>query len=171
MNLSNMKPYKAHGFTLIELITSLAILAILLVACVSGFSYIKQKNALRVRKDAILSALNLAKKKALFQAFPVILAKHAYCEDFPCGMILFIDKNKNNQYDEQDEIIHQWQWDKQSVKVDWVGFSSNQYIRFVSQLMSSHASGHFTLYSRFSKQKAHVITLNRLGRIRDLNSN
>jgi Tfp pilus assembly protein FimT len=152
------------GITLIELMITLLICVILIVAAIPTYSYFSNKNALIVRQNEILLAIKFARKQSVLYGKPIVLSKHQQCDDWSCGMLLFVNNRGNNQFELNDELLHHWKWDKSKVLVKWKGFSSDDYIVFMPQLSNSLASGTFTL--SINEGKTSSITMNRFGRTR-----
>ncbi|KTD36209.1 Tfp type 4 fimbrial pilin related signal peptide protein domain protein [Legionella nautarum] len=151
-----------YGLTLIELLAGLMIIGIVFALCIPlGFS-LYGKNQLKLLENEIGIAIRFARNMALLKHVPLVLTPLPSSDNWSDGMILFID-NKNHQYAETDEIIHQWNWQKLKVQVSWVGFRSNNYLLFSSTLSHSASNGHFIL--RNNEGNTVKLVINRLGRV------
>lgn len=62
---------KNHGFTLLELMITLAIMAIMLSWAVPGFQEIIRQNRLTTETNELVTALNLARSEAIKRGRPV----------------------------------------------------------------------------------------------------
>jgi len=91
------KPHEASGFTLIELIVTVAIVAILTVAAVPSFIDLMRNNRSAAQANEFLAALNLARSEAAKRGQNVSLCSStdaATCSDqndWTGGWILFVN--------------------------------------------------------------------------------
>lgn len=151
-----------YGLTLIELLAGLVIISIMFAFCLPlGFS-LYGKNQLKVLENEISIAIRFARNMALMKHIPLVLSPLPKTNNWSDGMILFVD-NKNHQYTETDQLIHQWNWQKLKVQVNWQGFRSHNYLIFSSTLSHSANNGHFTL--RNKEGETVKLVINRLGRV------
>ncbi len=99
------------GFTLLELIITLAVAAILLATALPGFEAFIRDNRLTTQANVFVSALSLARSEAVRRGSHVIVCKSAngtQCSNnngFEQGWIVFADSNNNAVVDVNDEII------------------------------------------------------------------
>lgn len=152
------------GFTLIELITTLLIVCgLALVAWPLASSFIT-KNEVEQRVNTLVNAMHFARNQALIQGVPLVLSGLEASNGWQRGMRLFIDKHETNHYQEGDELLREWRWNKQGAQIVWHGFQSDHYIRFPATLDASSLSGHFLIATREGPIKKVIV--NRLGQIR-----
>ena len=143
---------KVVGFTLIEVLISLAVFGILLVLGLSAFSVYQKNHRDLVCKD-IKSGIYYAKTRAFQTGVPATLAPLDETGDWSLGM----------QLKQNDAVIYRWHWGYKDTKVAWQGFRAQDFIIFSKNLKFAAANGHFLISSpNGSKTK---ITLNRLGHI------
>jgi type IV fimbrial biogenesis protein FimT len=97
-----MQYQKVHhsGFTLIELMVTIAVAAIILTQAVPGFTALVQNNRLISQKNEFISALNLARSESLKRGVRVTVcasSDHATCNTthWEKGWIIFSDRNAN----------------------------------------------------------------------------
>lgn len=99
------------GFTLIELIITLALAAILLTLGISGFQQMVQSNRTVTAINGFIGALNLARSEAMKRSIRVTLCKSAdrlNCSisgGYEQGWIIFVDNNNNATVDHDEAII------------------------------------------------------------------
>lgn len=91
------------GFTLIELVITLAIAAILLLVAVPGFQSFQRNSQLSSLANSLLVAINTAKAEAMKQnaSAYVIPASGA---NWGSGWIVFVDKDRNQSYSESGDV-------------------------------------------------------------------
>jgi type IV fimbrial biogenesis protein FimT len=100
-----------QGFTLLELIITLAVVAILSAIALPGFDTFIRNNRLTTQANAFVSALSLARSEAIKRGSRVVVCKSAdgkQCSKnngFEQGWIVFADSNNNATVDPSDEII------------------------------------------------------------------
>jgi type IV fimbrial biogenesis protein FimT len=92
------------GFTLIELMVTIALAAIILTQAVPSFNALVQNNRLISQKNEFISTLNLARSEALKRGTRVTVcasSDKATCDstDWEQGWIVFSDRNADNVLD------------------------------------------------------------------------
>jgi type IV fimbrial biogenesis protein FimT len=107
---------RAHtGFTLIELMTALTVLAVLLAMSVPSFREFTRSNRVTAAHNDLLTAFTLARSEALKRATPVTVcasADGATCAgatDWAVGWIVFVDDaGVAGQLDATDVLLQAW---------------------------------------------------------------
>lgn len=103
-----------RGFTLMELMFAVTILAILLGFGVPTFRQIIENNRLVTQNNEIVTALNLARSEALRRAGDVTMCAStdgATCSedtDWSSGWIVFVDSNADGTIADPEQIIQAW---------------------------------------------------------------
>jgi type IV fimbrial biogenesis protein FimT len=151
------------GFTLIEWMVCLAVLAILTAITLPMASSVFQRNHIDVLSHEIQNALQYTKNLVLSQGHPMIITPIPGTKDWSHGMIVFQD-NANHQYTDQDKIRHQWDWHYPGVTINWNGFLSPDYLIFSNEIRQATSSGSFHVYLNGVEKK--IITVNRIGHVR-----
>ncbi|MBA3536401.1 MAG: GspH/FimT family pseudopilin [Tatlockia sp.] len=154
---------KNCGLSLLELVAGLVILSILFFFCLPLGLSIYRNNQVEIIKNEISAAVQFARTTAALRGLPLILTPLPQSSDWSAGMILFVD-NERHQYSEKTELIHQWQWNYQGIRINWQGLYSKNYLLFAAEQKHAAASGHFII--QHVQGKSLKITLNRLGRVR-----
>ncbi len=103
--------FKLQGFTLTELMITLAILAILLAFALPSFEEITVQNRLATESNRLLSALTLAHSEAVKRNRRVVICESnngSSCTgngNWREGWLLFVDNNNNGNLDAGEEIV------------------------------------------------------------------
>ena len=99
----------AAGVSLIEMLTTVSILAVLLAIASPGLASLTSANALSAAQGELASAMMLARTEAVRRSVSVGLAATAPVAgaEFSGGWTVFVDLNENRQYDEGEPIVRQ----------------------------------------------------------------
>ncbi len=102
---------RQNGFTLIELIVAIAILAVLATMALPSLRTPYQKNQLASAKNALIASLQQARSEALSGARPVVVCptrNQTSCErqgDWSAGWLSFSDDNRNGRLDPVERVL------------------------------------------------------------------
>ncbi len=133
---------KQHGFTLVELMITLVIAAIILTLAVPSFRDLMQNNRITTQVNEMVSALNMARMEAIRQSTAVSVcasSDQATCSgtnDWAKGWILFTDNNATGN-PSVNQIIRVWDALPGKPKVSEAGGAS--FVRFQSDGMRGSA--------------------------------
>jgi type IV fimbrial biogenesis protein FimT len=106
------------GFTLIEMMVTLAISAIMITSGVPAFQHIVQTNRQAAQSAMVVRALQFARTEAIRQAADVTVCSGsatggpngtAACRnnpDWSNGWIVFIDHGNAGEFDKSDKLLH-----------------------------------------------------------------
>lgn len=97
--MSENRMPKNRGFTLIELMVAIAILAITLGVAVPNFQEFVSRNRLAAATNELISALALARSEAVKRATPVTVAS----SDWSGGWQVFVDVDKDGVPPDDDD--------------------------------------------------------------------
>lgn len=147
-----------QGLTLIELLVSLAIIAVLMTFSVSFWPVFYQRHQMRVVVDEIALAINTARVEALLTGESLIIKPHSRQLNWSQGLVIVAENESKHV-----RLIHEWGWLNKGVNVEWHGFQSVNYLRFNNDIRHNTTNGYFTINNRFDHKK---LVVNRLGRIR-----
>jgi type IV fimbrial biogenesis protein FimT len=103
---------RSRGFSLIELITTLAVAAIILTVGVPGFQTMVQNNRMTTDLNRLVTDLNLARMEAIKRGEDVTICKKntagTNCDNantWDLGWIVFNDPDRDGIVDDVEEII------------------------------------------------------------------
>jgi type IV fimbrial biogenesis protein FimT len=112
--MSALRTSLTFGFTLIELMVTLAVAAILLTLAVPSFREIIQNNRLVSQANEFVTALNVARSEAVKRGVRVTVCRSndataaSPCSkgaDWADGWIVFVDSNNSAQRDAGEEVL------------------------------------------------------------------
>jgi type IV fimbrial biogenesis protein FimT len=112
-SVSLLQPSRARlmaaGFSLIEMITTMSILAILMVIASPGLASLTSGNALASAQNDLAAAMMLARGEAMKRGVPVGVAATAPIvgAEFTGGWSVFVDSNGNGQFDVGETVVRQ----------------------------------------------------------------
>lgn len=106
----NIHMTKKHGFTLIELIVTMAVVSILLVTGIPALNQMTDSNRLVSQVNSIAGSLSLARSEAIKSASVVTVCASstgAACTITPWGngWIVFTDVDKDTAIDAEDNLL------------------------------------------------------------------
>lgn len=103
--LLSHKPTHGSGFTLIELMVTVSIAAILLAIAVPSFISTIRSTRLTNSANDLVTALNLARSEAIKRGRPVTVASISASSQWENGWNVFIDLDANDEYDSDTDTL------------------------------------------------------------------
>ncbi len=98
------RPSRPQGFTLIELMVTLAIAAILMFLAVPSFVSYQRNAQLTSAANTLLAAINAARGEAMKRGMSAMVVPTGNGSDWTEGWVVFVDKNNNREYINTDDI-------------------------------------------------------------------
>jgi len=169
---------RSSGVTLIELLTVLAILAILLGIGVPGFQSFIQSQRLTTVTNELFASINLARSEAIQRGTRVDLVPTGDGPKWANGWLVFIDQNNNQKPDAGEQIIYSHGPAPKGVSIS-SNFTDNtpQYVAYTGTGRTrSNNNGLFAgsfsvAQSNGDNQTQRKVKINVLGRARVCNPN
>jgi type IV fimbrial biogenesis protein FimT len=135
---------RAHiGFTLIELMTALTVIAVLLAMAVPGFREFTRSNRVAAANNDLLTAFTLARSEALKRSTPVTVCASsdglscAGAKDWAVGWIVFVDGSGTaGQLDGTDALLQAWS----GTRADLTLRGSAEFVQYTATGMVSPAA-------------------------------
>ena len=139
-SITPASPAQQHGFTLVELLVSMAVLAVLLGVAVPSFQSVVASSQLSSRTNDLVGALSLARSEAIRRGARVTLCKSsdgASCAssgDWDQGWIAFVDTTRSGTdaaVDSGETVIQIYQGNANAVSIKGSTNVAN-YVSFAS---------------------------------------
>lgn len=162
------------GFTLVELLVSIAILSILLTQAVPAFQELLEKSKTRVATDNLIKHLNFARIQAINHREFVILCsannnqRCARTRDWSGrSLLIFIDKNGDNRFKPRDDkLLRITDKMPNGSSLIFRAFQNKSYLKWTPQGTTDYQNGNFTYCPASGKPTmARHLILNMVGRI------
>lgn len=168
------------GFTLIELMVTLSIAAILMMVAVPSMVAFKRNSELSSLSNTLLSAINVARGEAMKRGMAAYVVPADGGGAWGVGWVVFVDKNNNQIYDGDatDQLIYQQAAPASyfTVAGNFSAGESPAYIRFDASGYPKQKNGSFNnitftiqrndLTSASLYENTRRLKIDRIGRVR-----
>lgn len=163
-----------NGFSMVELMTVLSILAILVGIALPSFAALIQDTKLAVATNDFFSSINLVRSEAIQRGMRIDMVPLDQSGDWSKGWAVFADENHNQEVDGTEIVIFSHGPVSSGIRITAVlTDSSQQYLAYNAAGRSrTNASNYRTQFGTFTFElagKARKIKLNFLGRPRICN--
>ena len=172
MNQVTLKHKHLAGFTIIELMLTVAVAAVILTLGVPSFQGLMERNQLTTNINRFISSLALARSEAIKRNQRVVVCPSsdgAACSNaggYDNGWIIFVDANNNNARNDGEELL----WEGESIPTNMTLRGTNAYNTAIPYMPSGRLAtgiaGSVRLCKSNNTNKARAITLIQSGRVR-----
>jgi type IV fimbrial biogenesis protein FimT len=163
-----MKTYRPHGFTLVELLITLAIVSILMLIAVPSLSDFMKNERLTSQINTLLSHLQYARSEAITRHYQVVVCASrdgATCSgSWTDGWIVFSDQDASSTVNDDDVLLRMHGKLKGSNTMTSTG---GTIIIFDDRGFSPGYSSTFTVSDTRGSSYAKSISISNTGRIRN----
>lgn len=112
-NSRSKQNQQVGGFTLIEIMVSLAVLGVLIAIAIPSFSNTINRYRINTIRDELTASLQMARSEAIRRGVQIIIVrKTVNCvfdmpdsQDWHCGWHLVVDSNNNGNVNAAEEVI------------------------------------------------------------------
>ncbi|MEE2604463.1 MAG: GspH/FimT family protein [Pseudomonadota bacterium] len=133
------------GFTLVELVTGLAILAILAAFAATFTQHFVPKQQLIGKRNELVGFFQLARGESLHLGAILVCSESAKCRGFDGGdLIAFRDLNGNRKKDRDERVIARLPA-TEKLKIFRNGWGKQHYLEYDSMGRLHYQNGHFLL--------------------------
>jgi type IV fimbrial biogenesis protein FimT len=160
------------GFSLLELLTAIAITGILLSLALPSFYHQLQTNRIRTHINGIVAGLHIARAEAIRRNGTVMVCESRDLDsctggaDWSRGWIVFADANRNNRRDQHEPMLHVYSSASPGIRIDFNGAGRNGDRWLHYRATGSSKNGTFTVCDRRGAADARAVILYRSGRPR-----
>lgn len=159
------------GFTLVELIITLAVAGILVTIAVPSFMSLIASNRVTAASNELTTALNLAKSEAIRSGQNTMLCKINETGDgcnnagkWSDGWLLFNDANGNDLLNDGEQIIRVHEAPEASLKFTFVHATAKNIVFRPNG--TPNVSGRFCLQNGYQSTNSRAVLITQTGRIR-----
>lgn len=134
-----------RGLTIINLLSSIVIIAILVGFVIPGFSNVIDANRKREAVSQLMAMLNYARDTAVHGSTSVIIcptnATGSCASDWNETLMVFIDANNNFEFDNDDRKVQTFKFIDEKQSLNWRSFGSKHYLSYDDQGTTGYQSG------------------------------
>lgn len=163
--------YKISGFSLIELMITIAIMSSLFTIGMPSYHDLIKRYHVKVEVDKWQLALNHARQAAITSGNIITLCPSS--NGFSCGKnwhdgaILFVDKNRDHHKDSDEVILEVVEQTNNQQVLTWRAFQNRNYIQFQQNGFTWNQNGTLRVCSADASLKYNrALIVTRSGRIR-----
>ncbi len=158
------------GFTLIELMVVIAILAITFSLSVPAYKDLQLRQKINGQANQLFSIIYLARSEAIKRSTVVTICKSGNGQtcgaEWSEGWLMFADQDADGTLDPLENIISAGLLDSQ-IMVNWSAFGSDNYLRLTPRGMTMSQNGTFTLCPKNGNAMiARTVVVSKLARVR-----
>ena len=158
------------GFTLIELMMTLAVIAILIACAAPAFGNLVSGTGTRAARSNLVAALNTARILAASKTAHVVVCPSAdgeYCghtTEWQHGWLVFVDANRDDARDPGEELLAVGERQPEGVAI--VSTSGRTHVDYRPDGITTGSHVTFTVCDRRGAGEATALVINNAGRVR-----
>jgi type IV fimbrial biogenesis protein FimT len=158
------------GFTLVELMVVIAILAITFSLSIPAYKDLLLRQKINGQANQLFSIIYLARSEAIKRSSVVTICKSGNGQtcgaQWSEGWLMFADQDADGLLDPLENIISSGLVDSQ-ITMSWSAFGSNNYLRLSPRGMTISQNGTFTLCpANGNAMIARTVVVTKLARVR-----
>lgn len=169
--LQNFKSKNTRGFTLIQLMTVIAIIAVTLGVGIPSVSAMVQINRMATAMNSLSASFALARSEAVTRNQEIIICKSrdgVFCTrkgGWEQGWIIFEDSNSDESRDKEEKRF--WVQDTlpPGIKIGFSAFHSKHHVHYWATGFAE-MNGTFIFCQQNSSELTKAMILNKIGRLR-----
>ncbi|TQV71201.1 prepilin-type N-terminal cleavage/methylation domain-containing protein [Exilibacterium tricleocarpae] len=139
---------KLRGFTLLELLLALAIIAILVSSATPALTHLYRSVQADMARHRLNALLNFSRYTALAHRKTVALCPAsddlACGEDWTNGIVVFVDTDEDGERDDDEEVLRVSPTFESRSKLTWRAFRGKPYLQFTSSGVTRTQNGRFS---------------------------
>lgn len=158
------------GFTLVEMLFSLAIASLTMTVGISSLQELVINNRVSTYAGNLLQSVHIARQQAILKHQPVTLCASAdgqQCSDnWSTGHLLFLDKDGNRALGADEQILHYSEGSNRNDPVYWRSFRVADTLQFLPTGITNHQNGTYTVCGIGKADYARAVIITKTGRPR-----
>lgn len=162
---------RTNGFTLIELMMTLAVFAILIAAAAPAFGNLIQRTGAQASRSSLTTALNTARIFAVSKTANVVVCPSAdqqhcgHTTEWQDGWLVFIDDDRNGERDDSERLVDVAQAQPSGVAI--LSTAGRTRVNYRPDGSSVGSNVTFTVCDRRGEGLASALVINNAGRVRN----
>ncbi len=164
---------KNFGFTLVELLVTLTLLAVLLTLAVPTYNSLVSDTRTTTQVSRLVSAINFARSEAITRHVIVTLCassdQRSCGNDWSQGWLVFVDKQTAGQVSKGDQILRIYDAVPNNSKLEWATLRDH-YLQFKSSGFTNGQDGSFIFYTDNKAQQKIIVSQTGRSRVEENNS-
>ena len=165
-----MKTNTAQAFTLIELLISISIIAILTNLALPSFEGFLERRKIEANQQRLIQVLQLSRVSAATKNIRVTICASdsgTNCSsDWSEGFIAFTDIDGNRVFNGNDELLYQYHNNDRKVIISWRAFGHKKSLQWLPTGITNHQNGSFELCYDDKEKLARALFITKAGRVR-----
>ncbi|WP_444959298.1 GspH/FimT family pseudopilin [Microbulbifer sp. ZKSA002] len=160
---------RSAGFTLIELIIYITVIAVLTAVALPSFSDFLKRYKSKAKQRELFDVLIFMRNRALSEKRNFTLCPKGISDecagDWADGALLFADENGNGEVDSEDQVVRYMDRTEQGASLSWNAFNNRGFLIYKPTGTTPSQSGNFSFCpANGEAEYGWIIILNAIGR-------